>query len=89
MVFFSPRRRRDCVSSAWPTWFASPGAAPGSLVLVATAGQGSRSGLVLAAISRVRDGPMARPYVSFPPSPRCGSARLDLMASHDAALGPW
>ncbi|KAK9033383.1 hypothetical protein V6N11_018416 [Hibiscus sabdariffa] len=89
MVFFSPRRWCDCVYSAWPAWFASPDTAPGSLALVATAARGSRSGLVLATISRVRDGPRARPYVSFPPSPRYGSAQLVLMASHDAALGPW
>ncbi|KAK9033345.1 hypothetical protein V6N11_018378 [Hibiscus sabdariffa] len=89
MVFFSPQRRRDCVYSAWPAWFTSPDAAPGSLALVATAGRGSRSGLVLVVVSRVRDGPRARPYISFPPSPRYGSARLVIMASHDAALGPW
>ncbi|KAK9031896.1 hypothetical protein V6N11_056182 [Hibiscus sabdariffa] len=79
MVFSSPRRRRDCLRSAWPTWFASHGAAPGSLALVAMAGRGPRSGLVLAVVSRVRDGPRVRSHVSFPPSRRalfvtaCGS----------------
>ncbi|KAK8482690.1 hypothetical protein V6N11_055811 [Hibiscus sabdariffa] len=89
MVFSSPRRRCDCVRSAWPVWFASHGAAPGSLALVATAGRGPLSGLVLVVVSRVRDGPRVRSHVSFPPSPRYGSARPAHLVPHGAALDPW